>query len=286
MDFNGDGKNDVLSGSYPGELYLFKGEGGGKFAKSEQLKHADGKPVKVGQAAVAYAHDWDADGDLDLLVGDIEGQVHLVRNDGSKTEPAYAAPAVLQAGGNPLKVNGGDAGPTVADWDADGAADLIVGNGSGGVVWFRNTGTPQAPQLATAQVLVPDVGGEAAGAEAGAIKRGTRAKVHAADWNRDGKTDLLVGDFVYQDAQPVLTPEQEAERKTKREAWMKEYAALQQTPTDETKEARQARMKKMGDLIARFKETNAAAAAAQEKVSKYHGYVWLYLREGGVAAAR
>jgi hypothetical protein len=232
VDFDSDGKNDVLSGSYPGELYLFKGQGGGKFAPSEQLKHADGKPIKLGMAAVVYAHDWDADGDLDLLVGDIEGQVHLVPNDGDKAKSAYGKAALLKAAGQPIKVNHGDAGPSVADWDADGKADLLVGNGAGGVTWYRNTGDAKSPQLAAAQALVPDV---MAAGEAGAPqpqagpRRGTRAKAHATDWNGDGKLDLLVGDFLIHEAE---------------------------------------------------------ANAQQPAPSKYHGYVWLFLRQDGVAAAQ
>jgi hypothetical protein len=273
---------DLLSGGYPGELYLFKGQGGGKFAPAEQLKHADGKPIKQGLAAVVYAQDWDGDDDLDLLVGDIEGQVHLVPNDGSKTKPAYGAGSLLKAGGQPIKVAHGDAGPSVADWDGDGNFDLLVGTGAGSVVWFHNTGTKQAPQLAASQTLVEEPKQDAAGP-----KRGTRAKVHATDWNKDGKLDLLVGDFAYQQApEVVLTPEQQAERKQKRDAWMNEYADLQKAPVDETKEARQGRMKKTAELIARFKQLNAAEnAGAEPQQPKYHGYVWLYTRQDGVAKA-
>jgi hypothetical protein len=285
VDFDGDGKNDLLSGCYPGEIYLFKGQGGGNFAPAEPLKGADGKPLKPGLASVAFACDWDGDGDLDLLVGDIEGQVNLIPNNGSRDKPAFGAPQILQAAGNPIKVAGGDAAPTVADWDGDGKPDLLVGSGSGGVHWFRNTGTAQAPQLAAGQVLIPDLP-EGAMAAAQGPKRGIRAKVHAVDWNQDGKLDLLVGDFLYEEApKPVLNEAEQAERAARRTEWMKQWTALHQAPLNESTEARQARMKQMAALVARFRETSAAEKAIAAPAPKYHGQVWLYLRQGVVARA-
>ena len=43
-------------------------------------------------------------------------------------------------------------------------------------------------------------------------------------------------------------------------------------------------MKKMAELITRFKESNAEADAAANAEPEY-GYVWLYLRRDGVARA-
>src|SRR5204862_4077200 len=129
-------------------------------------------------------------------------------------------------GNEPIKLASGDAGPTVADWDGDGKFDLLVGTGAGGVFWFRNTGTNREPRLAAAQTLIPEQG-EAPRAAGAAPRSGMRAKVHAVDWNKDGKLDLLVGDFAPAQAQPELTEEQKAAQAEKRKSWLKEYSDLQ-----------------------------------------------------------
>ena len=36
------------------------------------------------------AVDIDGDGDLDLVVGDASGQIHLLENEGTATDPAFA----------------------------------------------------------------------------------------------------------------------------------------------------------------------------------------------------
>ena len=46
MDFDGDGRLDLISGSYdPGELYLFRGSGRGAFEAPEVIKDKDGRPI-------------------------------------------------------------------------------------------------------------------------------------------------------------------------------------------------------------------------------------------------
>ena len=44
-----------------------------------------------------------------------------------------------------MQGRGGDSGPIVADWDADGKGDLIVPFGDGSVVWLRNIGSATEP---------------------------------------------------------------------------------------------------------------------------------------------
>ncbi len=105
--------------------------------------------------------------------------------------PAFEAPVPVQAAGGDLLV-GGDATPVVLDWNADGLADLIVGERiSGNQVKLRvylNRGTNAAPlydgffyaRTTTGEIVVP------AAADFSVSAR-------MVDWNGDDELDLVLG---------------------------------------------------------------------------------------------
>ena len=82
MDFDADGDTDVLSGSWPGELYFFERKEDGSFEAPTQIKDKNDQVIDAGNASTVFAVDWDADKDLDLVLGDIRGNVHVVINEG------------------------------------------------------------------------------------------------------------------------------------------------------------------------------------------------------------
>jgi hypothetical protein len=189
VDLDGDGNLDIISGSWPGDIYLFRGTGKRKFAEPKTLIDAKqfGKGRYAGytilQSSAVAAADWDGDGDTDLIVGGIFGEVFYFRNEGTPKAAGFAKPVKLKAGKDEKEIAvGGKAGPCVADWDRDGKLDLIVGSESQGVVWFRNVGTRSRPKLADPVTLVANDRG-----------LGYRLKPHVTDWNNDGLPDLLVG---------------------------------------------------------------------------------------------
>jgi hypothetical protein len=193
VDLDGDGQNEIISGSWPGEIYLFRKKPNGTYAAPETLK-ANGRPINVGPASAVTAADWDQDGDLDLVIGNIHGELHWMRNNGSAAKWAFANSEKLSANGQPIKVNLGDAGPCLTDWNSDGKLDLLVGTGAGEVLFFPDTGAKDKPVLEAAITLV-DRGD--ANIESKSPKRpAIRTKVATADWNGDGMLDLLVGDYV------------------------------------------------------------------------------------------
>jgi hypothetical protein len=283
VDLDGDGRTDVLSGSWPGEIYCFRRQGDGTFAAAETLKDRSGKPLNVGSAAAAFAADWDGNGTTDLLVGTILGDVHLVPNEGRGKELAFGAPRGLEAAGQPVKVNG-DAAPVAADWDGDGRLDLVVGAEDGSVVWYRNAGGATGPKLEAARTLV----GQSPVGWNGDDRRGPgewglRVKPCVVDWDGDGRLDLLLGDRCGSfNAKPSQTEaEQAEERKANdrlpelRRKWADTFQRYRQAADGPNVEALREDLRRLKDEIAMVQQIQGRYQPGYQS----HGFVWLFRRE-------
>ena len=303
-DLDGDGTLDMLSGSYPGELYWFARKLDGSFAARRMIEREGGAPLKcvrpnIALAIAPAAADWDGDGDIDLVLGNIAGEVLFARNDGTRAKPVFAAPQALECATGPIKVLG-DAGPCIADWNGDGVPDLLVGSATGEVVWFENVGSPAGPLLAAPRVLVAK--------NAGSV--GLRAKPSVCDWNADGRADLLVGDFTTAQADvPELTPadlaraeplKAQLERMTSQ--YKREYEALglpglnarrkelsEGQGSEVANDARRAELLRIDAQIAQLgrelapllEDLNALRARIPGANGELHGYVWYFERTAG-----
>jgi hypothetical protein len=293
-DLDGDGHLDMFSGSYwPGDIFMFRGAAGGKYEKGEILMGADGKHVNAGPpwqdekkpendslAASPWLVDFDGDGDLDLLIGNLAGRVILIANEGDARKPVFVRKGALQAAGTDIDVGHGDAGPTTADWDGDGRWDLLVGAGDGSVMFYRNAGTANAPAFAPGVALIPPAkGGYQIAHDQTPQRSCMRAKVHCADWNGDGHLDLLVGDYIsVKMPEPELTEEQLARRDELRKEQQKlgsKLSGLWQKESDETlTEAEKAELQELQEQNRKVYEELRPLQAA----NKAAGWVWVYLR--------
>ena len=84
MDLNNDGIGDIASGSYsPGAVYWFEGTGDG-FKERREIPEEQSDFRRSATAATFY--DWEGDSDLDMLVGNISGQVGWAENRGTREE--------------------------------------------------------------------------------------------------------------------------------------------------------------------------------------------------------
>ena len=108
---------------------------------STQIPNVLGKHLTFG--------DLDGDGDMDMFVGDYQGQLHYFQNTAGAGNPAnfvLSAPDPYLYNGTPLDV-GNYATPQLIDLDRDGKLDLIIGEMKGKISYYKNIGTPTAPSF-------------------------------------------------------------------------------------------------------------------------------------------
>ncbi len=137
--------------------------------------------LDIGNRSAPTAGDLDDDGDLDLIVGSVSGNLTGFRNTGGPMNPLYTLDQTLAPSGGPWD---SCTSPDLADLDADGDIDLVVGLESGIIIAFRNTGTPSTPVWSRDDSLV-DGANHTDGVP--------NAAPELADLDEDGDFDFLVG---------------------------------------------------------------------------------------------
>ncbi len=208
-DFDGDGDLDLLCGEFLDGFTYFANVGtrtAPDYAAGVRLVAATGHPLKMNlQMITPTAVDWDADGDLDLIVGDEDGRVALVENTGALQDavPVFDPPKYFRQEADTLKF-GALATPFAYDWDNDGDEDIVCGNTAGSIGFFENlgegaNGLPKwnAPVLLNVRAPSGDVSPfRVMAGPNGSIQGPCEAKwgyttLSVADLDRDGDGDIV-----------------------------------------------------------------------------------------------
>lgn len=156
FDYNVDGLKDLVignygyyspSGIYQSKLTLYENTGTLNDPVFEYVTddYANLSSLNLQGIYPAFG-DLDGDGDQDLMMGDYSGRLHYLENTaGASNEANFVINAL-----NYQSIDIGDyATPQVVDVNGDNLLDLIVGEMSGTINYFENTGTSLSPIFST-----------------------------------------------------------------------------------------------------------------------------------------
>lgn len=194
--WNDDNRKDLLVGLADGTVKIFLNTGTDEnptFDGGQILQVGNpGSNLNVAARATPTVADWNNDGKMDLVVGALDGKLHIYLNCGCGGAIPPHFDLSLPAGdfakenGADLLVPSGRSSPVIMDLDGDGNKDLLTGNTNGELLFYKNIGTDAAPAFSgysriTSQGIPIDLAGT------------PRSRPFICDWTKDGYLDVLVG---------------------------------------------------------------------------------------------
>lgn len=202
MDVNNDGKTDFLAA--PSEMgfaeavmdsvawyYENVGSNSNMIFDYQQKNFLVGDMIDVGNQAYPTPFDYDADGDLDLVVGGMGRPIatgvydygmSLWRNTGTTANPSYELVTMDYANTNSLQAVG--LYPAMGDLDGDGDVDMLCGENDGTFWYFENLAG--ANRTAVWGAPVRNYSG---------LDVGNNSTPQLVDLDKDGDLDIVSGNF-------------------------------------------------------------------------------------------
>ncbi|MAR13105.1 MAG: hypothetical protein CL681_24445 [Blastopirellula sp.] len=312
VDMNSDGRHDILAGSFSGVPQWLEAQENG-FAKPTNVVDQSGETVLIanfwnyetqkwdtteratsaGHCTSVSAVDWDADGDLDLILGDYYGgRLFLRLNEGNAKEAKYATTnQPIMVGGKAAQIDKGLAAPRIADWNGDGLFDIICGGAKGGVFLLENAGTKTTPQFDAVQTLIAPVDDSSNSyiklvptQDGEPTAPGSSFHVEPVDYDQDGDLDLLIGARSSWMAGPVkqLTDEEKARSQEVNQELNTLLAKLRKlTGTAKTTEERRqlATSKEYKTVLDQYRLLSVERQQYNTNPKKSGDFVWLYRRQ-------
>jgi len=172
VDINNDGQKDIVAGALSGKLYCYINNNG-TFTENTTLLSS----INVNGFSVPTFGDLNDDGKIDLLVGaENWTNVKFYLNNSNNS---FIQNDLLLAD----VVFSNNSKPVFSDIDGDGDLDLIIGQSSGSIVFYENTGTKTKPVWNLNNSIFSG------------IKVKQNASPGFADLDGDGRKDMIIGEY-------------------------------------------------------------------------------------------
>ena len=183
MDWNNDGKKDLITGEHDGfiRIYLNTGTDSDPLFNGYSLLQMNGADYTVGYKSSPFIADFNDDGKKDLLCGEDFGRIALLVNIGTDAAPVFDSAVFIQDGSQDINV-GLRSCPVFVDWNVDGKKDLLVGCYEGVIFYFENQGTVTDPLFNGSTFL--EAGGSL-------LDVSFYSRIDVTDWDNDDVLDVV-----------------------------------------------------------------------------------------------
>ena len=177
VDIDADKDFDLFVGKEDGAVSFYRNDGT-KSVPAWNLITSNYDSIDVGASSIPFFADMDADEDLDLFIGEDQGNLNFYRNVGNKTSPGW----ILVSDNYNLIDVGKRSAPALVDIDDDSDLDLFIGQDQGNIEFYRNDGSVYLPSWTqiTKNYLFIDVG--------------AYSKPALVDIDGDGDKDIFLGE--------------------------------------------------------------------------------------------
>jgi hypothetical protein len=200
-DLTGTGKLDLVAGNYFGDLFIVRNSGTAQTAQFPQPQPLAKAMVPTrkdstrrwGNVFAPLLHDWDGDGQPDLLVGEgsySANNIHLLLNQGSAAAPLFSEekqmPLALGEGREQLT-------PALADLNGDTQPDLLVTDRRGRLTAYLRPGGWKWGDAVQPSGFLSKNGGLTPEENQALVLGSGIHTIGTGDLNGDGLFDLVVG---------------------------------------------------------------------------------------------